>query len=72
MDYPVCDSCGATMNIFDGWAWYTCPNCGNAVRILDGVVTWQRDIFYNKKKRRDIEPEEWQDFEDGWRPDDWE
>ena len=23
------------------------------------------------KRRRDIEPEEWHDFEDGWRPDDW-
>ncbi len=23
------------------------------------------------RKRRDIEPEEWRDFEDGWRPNNW-
>lgn len=25
----------------------------------------------NSRGRRDIEPEEWQDFEEGWRPDGW-
>lgn len=25
----------------------------------------------NSRGRRDIEPEEWRDFEEGWRPDSW-
>ena len=28
-------------------------------------------IYENSRGRRSIEPEEWQDFEEGWRPDDW-
>ncbi len=28
---PICDMCGTLMTNFDGWAWHTCPNCGNAV-----------------------------------------
>ena len=35
-DYPTCDMCGSKMTEFDGWAWYTCPECGNMVRVLDG------------------------------------
>ena len=34
------------MTEFDSWAWYTCPNCGNMVRILeDGTTTWERELF---------------------------
>ena len=45
-DYPTCDLCGEKMTEFDGWAWYTCPNCGNMVRILeDGTTTWERELF---------------------------
>ncbi len=44
-DVPICDMCGAQMTEFDGWAWHTCPECGNAVRIIDGEVIWQREIF---------------------------
>ena len=45
-DYPTCDLCGEKMTEFDGWAWYTCPNCGNTVRILeDGTTTWERELF---------------------------
>lgn len=43
--YPTCDACGAKMTEFDGWAWYTCPECGNMVRIIDGTTTWKREIF---------------------------
>lgn len=43
--YPVCNKCGTTMTEFDGWAWYTCPNCDNSVRILDGKVIGQDEIF---------------------------
>ena len=35
---------------------------------------WAEEIEEMKKNsrhRREIEPEEWRDFEDGWRPDDW-
>ncbi len=42
---PVCDMCGALMTEFDGWAWHTCPECGNSVRIIDGDVKWEREIF---------------------------
>ncbi len=41
---PTC-SCGAKMTIFDGWAWHTCPKCGEAVRIIDGHKDWKSDIF---------------------------
>ena len=44
-DYPTCDMCGSKMTEFDGWAWYTCPECGNMVRVLDGEKKWERDIF---------------------------
>ena len=37
-DTPICD-CGELMTELDGWAWHTCPRCGNSVRIIDGVVT---------------------------------
>lgn len=32
------------------WAWYTCPECGNRVKIIDGSVTWYDEIFGEKKK----------------------
>ena len=47
MDYPICKLCGAEMTEFDGWAWYTCPDCGKMVRIIDGTVTWDDEIFGN-------------------------
>lgn len=43
--YPVCKSCGSEMSEFDGWAWYTCKNCGNSVRIIDRHMTWYDEIF---------------------------
>ncbi len=49
-DYPICKSCGAKMTRFDGWAWYTCPECGNSVRIIDGITTWYDEIFRPGKK----------------------
>ena len=49
--YPVCNSCGAEMTEFDGWAWYSCPECGNRVRIIDGSTTWANDIFGRGKKK---------------------
>lgn len=44
-DYPICKTCGAKMTQFDGWAWYTCLECGNSVRIIDGTETWKDEIF---------------------------
>lgn len=49
-NYPVCNICGTPMTGFDGWAWYTCPHCSNKVRIIDGVTTWQNEIFRPGKK----------------------
>ncbi len=49
-DYPICKSCGAKMTEFDDWAWYTCPECGNKVRIIDGITTWYDEIFKPGKK----------------------
>lgn len=56
-NYPTCKTCGATMTEFDGWAWYTCPECGDEVRIIDGTVTWYNEIFGRGKKehRSDFE-----------------
>lgn len=51
-NYPTCKSCGTLMIEFDGWAWYTCPKCGNAVRIIDGVVTWQDEVFSDNKNAK--------------------
>ncbi len=46
IDCPTCKTCGARMTEFDGWAWYTCPECGDSVRVTDdGTVTWQNEIF---------------------------
>ena len=44
-EHPICRTCGAEMTEFDGWAWYTCPVCANRVRIIDGIVTWESEIF---------------------------
>lgn len=49
--YPTCKSCGAKMTEFDDWAWYTCPECGNMVRIIEGTETWHEEIFGNGKKQ---------------------
>lgn len=56
-DYPICKTCGASMTEFDGWAWYTCPECGDQVRIIDGTETWYDEIFGIEKKehRSDFE-----------------
>ena len=43
--YPICDMCDSEMTDFDGEAWYTCQECGNAVRIIDRIITWERQIF---------------------------
>ena len=48
--YPTCRTCRAKMTDFDGWAWYTCPECGDMVRIVDGIVTWNNEIFGKSKK----------------------
>ena len=49
-DYPICRTCGSEMTDFDGWAWYTCPECGDSVRIIDGTETWKNEIFGTGKK----------------------
>ena len=49
-NYPTCKTCGADMTVFDGWAWYTCPECGDKVRIIEGKSTWYNEIFGNGKK----------------------
>ena len=49
--YPTCKTCGAKMTGFDGWAWYTCPECEDKVRIIEGKETWQDEIFGKGKKQ---------------------
>ena len=49
--YPICKTCGAKMTDFDGWAWYRCPDCGDAVRIIGGEEVWQNEIFDQSKGR---------------------
>ncbi|MBQ7917436.1 MAG: hypothetical protein IJ310_01315 [Clostridia bacterium] len=49
--YPVCKTCQSEMTEFDGWAWYTCPNCGNKVRIIDGKESWYNEIFKEGNKQ---------------------
>ena len=55
--YPTCKTCGTKMTEFDGWAGYTCPECGNSVRVIDGKMTWHDEIFRPGKKelRSDFE-----------------
>lgn len=49
--YPTCKTCGAKMTGFDGWAWYTCPECEDKVRIIEGKETWYDEIFGRGKKQ---------------------
>ncbi|MBQ8836880.1 MAG: hypothetical protein IJ002_05170 [Clostridia bacterium] len=49
--YPTCNTCGAEMTGFDGWAWYTCPECENKVRIIEGKESWYNDLFGKGKKK---------------------
>ena len=57
MEYPICNECNAEMTEFDGVAWYTCPVCGNSVRITEEKATWHDEIFGqgNKQHRSDFE-----------------
>ena len=48
--YRTCKTCGMLMTEFDDWAWYTCPECGNRVKIIDGSVTWYDEIFGENEK----------------------
>ena len=50
-NYPTCKTCSEVMTEFDGWAWYTCPKCGNKVRIIEGKETWRDEIFGKGKKQ---------------------
>ncbi|MCH5157111.1 MAG: hypothetical protein J1G02_04465 [Clostridiales bacterium] len=50
-NYPTCKTCGEIMTEFDGWAWYTCHECGNKVRIIEGKETWRDEIFGKGKKQ---------------------
>ncbi len=62
MNYPVCKNCGVEMTEFDGWAWYTCPICGNQVRVLDGVETQESEIFGKNTGKRTPSDFELADF----------
>lgn len=44
-NFPDCKACGSKMTIFDNWAWYTCPMCGNKVRIIDDEIIWYDEMF---------------------------
>ena len=54
--YPICQ-CGTEMTKFDNWAWYSCPNCGNSVRVTTEAETWYDEIFRdgNKSNRSDFQ-----------------
>lgn len=43
--YPTCKTCGALMTEFDNWAWYTCPDCEDKVRIIEDQWKWYDEIF---------------------------
>lgn len=65
-NFPTCKTCGATMTRFDGWACYTCPECEDRVRIIDGTETWKGEIFgygiYGKGKKQHYSDFELADF----------
>lgn len=50
-NFPFCDTCGTEMTQFDGWAWYTCPECGDKVRIIENKVDWYSDLFKEGKRQ---------------------
>lgn len=50
-NYPICKTCGAKMTDFDGSAWYTCPECEDKVRVIEGKETWYDEIFGKGKKQ---------------------
>lgn len=49
-NYPTCRTCQTLMTEFDDWAWYTCPDCGNKVRIIEGKWDWYDELFKAGKK----------------------
>ena len=65
-NFPTCKTCGAEMTKFDGWACYTCPECEDWVRIIDGTETWRCEIFgdgiYGKGKKQHYSDFELADF----------
>lgn len=48
--FPKCKNCNTDMTDFDGVSWYTCRDCGDSVRIIDGEKTSYSEIFKNGKK----------------------
>ena len=45
-NYPICKTCGAKMTEYDECSWYTCPECGQAIRDNgDGSWTWKDEIY---------------------------
>ena len=50
-NYPDCRTCGTKMTDYDACAWYTCPECGDKVRIIDGEETWYDQVFKKGKKQ---------------------
>ena len=50
------------MTEFDGCAWYTCPECGDSVRITDGNEMWHDQIFNNNGKKEFYSDYELADF----------
>lgn len=62
-EYPMCNICGSKMTKFDGWAWYTCPECGQAIRDnMDGSWSWQNELFRSSKSKRDMSDFELADY----------
>ena len=68
-----CPQCGRVMkgDAPDKKRYFKCDHCMQRFFVEDNGEIINVMDRCKHKNRRDIEPEEWQAFEEGWRPDGW-
>ncbi len=50
-NYPICEVCGEKMTEFDGFMWYTCPECGYITDTCEEETPYADEVIKPKKRR---------------------